>query len=111
MNVSYKHTRTQKEQHLLKKFFYNIQCYSKVWGQNIFSFFLKKLILLFSRDVKLIKKIIVKTYIVRKDFYFEQMLIFLTLYSSKNQRKKYHMFQKNNMKQHNSFNTHNNSAY
>ncbi len=24
-----------------------------------------------------------KTYIVRKDFYFEQMLLFLTLYSSK----------------------------
>ncbi len=43
--------------------------------------------------VKLIN-VIVKTYIVRKDFYFEQMLFFWTLYSSKNQRKKYHMFQK-----------------
>ncbi len=33
-----------KEQHLIKKiFFYNIQCYSKVWGQ--YFLFLKKLIL------------------------------------------------------------------
>ncbi len=32
-------------------------------------------------------KVIVKTYIVRKDFYFEQMLFFLTFHSSKNQRK------------------------
>ncbi len=37
------------------------------------------------------KKVIVKTYIVRKYFNFEQMLFFLTFYSSK---KKYHRFQK-----------------
>ncbi len=42
--------------------------------------------------------------------YSEQILLFLTLYSSKNQRKKYHVPEKN-MKQHNSFNTHNKSAY
>ncbi len=34
------------------------------------------------------------------------MLFYLTFYSSKNQRKKYHRFQKN-IKQHNSFNTDN----
>ncbi len=39
-----------------------------------------------------IQEVIVKTYIVRKDLYFEQMLLFLTLYSSKNKRQKYHMF-------------------
>ncbi len=37
------------------------------------------------------KKVIVKTYIVRKYFNFEQMLFFLTFYSSK---KMYHRFQK-----------------
>ncbi len=37
------------------------------------------------------QNVLVKTYIVRKDLYFEQMLLFLTLYSSKNQRKKYHV--------------------
>ncbi len=36
------------------------------------------------------------------------MQLFLTLYSSKNQIKKYQIFQKNNMK---SFNTYNKSAY
>ncbi len=30
---------------------------------------------------------IVKTYIVRKDFYFKQMLFFFTFYSSKNPEK------------------------
>ncbi len=69
-------------------------------------FFLKKL---FRRDVLNEQNVLVKTYIVRKDFYFEQMLLFLTLYSSKNQRKNYHMFQKT--QKHNSFNTHNKSAY
>ncbi len=54
---------------------YNIQCYSKVWGKNYY-FFFKKLILLFRRDVLNEYKVIVKTYIVRKDFYFEQMLLF-----------------------------------
>ncbi len=43
-------------------------------------------------------------YIVRKDLYFEQMLLFLTLYSSKIQRKCI-TFQKT-IKQHNGFNTH-----
>ncbi len=38
-----------------------------------------------------------KTYIVRKDLYFEQMLLFLTLYS----KKKVSHFPKNNTKQHN----------
>ncbi len=39
-------------------------------------------------------KVIVKTYIVRKYFYFEQMLLFFNFVFIKNQRKKYHMFQK-----------------
>ncbi len=53
------------------------------------------------------KKVIVDTFIVTKYLYFEQMLLFLTLYSSTNQRQKYHV-PKNNMKHHN---THNKSAY
>ncbi len=51
--------------------------------------------------------VIVKTYIVRTYFYFKQMLLFLTLYSSRNQRQ---IIQKTT-KQLNSFNTHNKSAY
>ncbi len=38
---------------------------------NYYYLFLKKLILLFSKDVLNGEKVIVKTYIVRKDFYFE----------------------------------------
>ncbi len=52
----------------------------------------------------------VNTYIVRKYLYFEQMLLFLNLYSSKLKKKVSHV-PKNNMKQHNGFNTHNKSAY
>ncbi len=51
-------------------------------SKRFFFFFFYKLILLFWREVKLIN-VIVKTYIVRKDLYFKQMLFFLTLYSSK----------------------------
>ncbi len=53
-------------------------------------------------------KVTVKPDIIWKYLYFEQMLLKLTLYSSK---KKVSHVPKNNMKQHNSFNTHNKSEY
>ncbi len=56
-------------------------------------------------------KVIVKTYIVRKYFNFEQMLLFLTLYFKKKSKKIVSHVPKNNIKQHNTFNTHNKSAY
>ncbi len=72
----------------------------KSLGSVIFSFFFFKEINTFIQEecVKLINGI-VKTYVVRKYFYFEQILFILTLYSSKNQRKKYHRFQKKQKKQ------------
>ncbi len=53
-------------------------------------FFFNKLILLFRRDVLNEQKVKVKTYIVIKDFHFEQILLFFfTSYPLKNQRKKF----------------------
>ncbi len=52
-----------------------------------------------------------KDYIVRKDLHFEQMLLFFNFVFIKESKKKVSHVPKNNMKQHNSFNTDNKSAF
>ncbi len=69
-----------KEQHLFKKSFVTIYNTFQNFGVSIFFPFLKEIIKYFSKDLLNWCKVIVKTYIVRKDFYFEQMLFFLTFF-------------------------------
>ncbi len=71
-----------------------------------FSFFLL-IHILFRRDVLNEQKVIVKTYVVRKDFHFEQILLFFNFVFIKESKKK---VPKNNIKQH-SFKTDYKSAY
>ncbi len=104
--------KSSKEQHLFQKrncvtINNAIQKFGVSTFFYVYIYFLKKLILFIHLTHPSWIKVIVNAYIVRKYLYFEQMLLFLTLYSLKNQRRNYHMFQKNNMKH----NTHNKSAY